>query len=40
MHCSIFIAPCVDGFITTRDYGIDWLETVGASVSKIDEKSK
>ena len=40
MNCSIFIAPSVDGFIAKEDGGVDWLETVGDSVSKIDEKSE
>ena len=40
MKCSMFIAPSVDGFIAKEDGGVDWLETVGDSVSKIDEKSE
>ena len=40
MECSIFIAPSVDGYIATEDGGVHWLETVGKSVSEIDERSE
>ena len=29
MKCSVFIATSVDGFIASKDGGIDWLETAG-----------
>lgn len=29
MKCSIFIATSVDGFIATKDGGVDWLHTAG-----------
>ena len=40
MKCSIFIAPSIDGYIATKDGGVNWLDTVGKSVSKVDERSK
>jgi len=29
MKCSIYIATSVDGFIATKDGGVDWLHTAG-----------
>lgn len=29
MKCSVYIATSVDGFIATKDGGIDWLHTAG-----------
>lgn len=29
MKCSVFIATSVDGFIASKDGGVDWLETSG-----------
>lgn len=31
MKCSVFIATSVDGFIATKDGGVDWLHTAGNS---------
>jgi dihydrofolate reductase len=29
MKCSVYIATSVDGFIATKDGGVDWLHTAG-----------
>ena len=29
MHCSVFIAASVDGFIATKDGDVDWLQKAG-----------
>ncbi len=31
MKCSVFIATSVDGYIATKDGGVEWLERVGGA---------
>ena len=36
MKCSVFIATSVDGFIATKDGGVDWLHKAGNSNVALD----
>lgn len=39
MKCSVFIATSVDGYIATRDDGIEWLESSGKTDVDLGEQA-